>query len=160
MKWQNLWALWTLNNWVKETKKFYASTALETMWPLWSCDTTLGTRGFFSRVAGIFGQRPTQLHRPKPQAEKPWQKPETALERSLAPRVLWHWFHALPTELKIEATYWKPCHICKPQINSWLPLTLNSKSPYHKMKTYRIKVISLYVKGAMSHRGNNKSKRN
>ena len=46
-----------------------------------------GYQRFFSRAAGIFGVG----RRPKPRAArvtiKTWQKPETALEKSLAPRV-------------------------------------------------------------------------
>ena len=46
-----------------------------------------GYQRFFSRAAGIFGVG----RRPKPEAArvtiKTWQKPETALEKSLAPRV-------------------------------------------------------------------------
>ena len=57
-----------------------------------------GYQRFFSRAAGIFGVLAEGRHifdrRPKPRAAKPghytetWQKPETAIEKSLAPRVL------------------------------------------------------------------------
>ena len=78
--------------------------------------TYTGYQRFFSRAAGIFVSRVRREFsvlaegrhifglRPKPRAAKPrensrvtmktWQKPETALEKSLAPRVLctktWH----------------------------------------------------------------------
>ena len=62
---------------------------------------TLGTRGF-SRVRWEFLVLAEGRHsfgcRPKPRAEKrvtikSWQKPETALEKSLAPRVPYHRYH-------------------------------------------------------------------
>ena len=51
-----------------------------------SMDYYAGYQRFFSRAAGIFGvgRRPTHLR----VTIKTWQKPETALEKSLAPRVM------------------------------------------------------------------------
>ena len=60
-----------------------------------------GYQRFFSRAVGIFGvgRRPTHV---RPYAEatsiKTWQKPETALEKSLAPRVAKVLFHLLSNQ--------------------------------------------------------------
>lgn len=88
---------------VKSKKQFNLSI----FWKVEAFSLTPGTRGFFSAVAGYSGVRS-----PKPRVKKPLntlQKPETALEESLVPRVFFSKKHVeiKQSNKKTKKATWK-----------------------------------------------------